>query len=158
MTCNTAQGLITAFINDEMVIDELEEFVDHMQSCKDCRDELEVYYALLTAMKQLDEDKNLSNDFSRDLEDKLERSQERIIHLRYNYYRKIGVMIMIIFLFTVMFSLYHYFIPRDVINTVTESRFRLRKYYMEERFDRPKEELNRYLLEQEGSTAIDITE
>ena len=155
MTCRTAQGLITSFINDELDIDELEEFVDHMQSCTDCREELEVYYALLTAMKQLDEDKHLSNDFNKELEDKLDRSQEKIIHLRYNYYRKKGVLVMVILLMTVMFSLYHYFIPRQIENPVKESQFRLRTSFMEDRFDKVTEDLNRYFEEQETNTAID---
>jgi len=66
-----AQSLITRFINDELEIVELEEFIKHIESCSECREELEVYYALLTAMKQLDEDKNLSQDFSQELQEKI---------------------------------------------------------------------------------------
>ena len=40
-----AQSLITGFINDELDIGELERFILHIQSCKECREELEVYYA-----------------------------------------------------------------------------------------------------------------
>ncbi|NLL00059.1 MAG: zf-HC2 domain-containing protein [Clostridiales bacterium] len=147
MTCMKAQGLITAFINDELNIGELEEFVSHMQACEECREELEVYYALLTAMKQLDEDRNLSDDFNQELKEKLDRAQERIIHLRYNYYRKKGVMLLIIISMTVLFSLYHYFTPKDIGNPVKESRFKLRFSFMEDRFEGPTEELNRYLEE-----------
>lgn len=145
MTCMEAQGLITAFINDELSIGELEEFIWHIQSCDDCMEELEVYYALLTAMKQLDEDRNLSDDFNQELKEKIDRAQDRIIHLRYNYYRKKGVLLMMILSLTVFFSLYHYFIPQELGNPVMESRFRLRISFMENRFDEPTEELNRYL-------------
>lgn len=158
MTCRKAQGLITTFINDELKIDELEEFIQHIQSCAECREELDVYYALLTAMKQLDEDKHLSDDFSQDLKEKLERSQERIIHLRYNYYRKKGVLMVIIFLSTIFFGLYHYFMPIEQENTITESQFRLRTTFMEERFDRPTEELNRYLEQLQGNIALEVIE
>lgn len=105
MTCTEAQSIITAFINDELNISELEEFILHMESCPECREELEVYYALLTAMKQLDEDKNLSDDYSQELKEKIEHTQERIIHLRYNYYRKKGVLFLII-LFMAVFLVY----------------------------------------------------
>lgn len=149
MTCMKAQSLITAFINDELEIDELEEFISHIQSCRDCMEELEVYYALLTAMKQLDEDKNLSNDFNQELRDKIERSQERIIHLKYNYFRKKGVLFVIIILVTAFFSLYHYFIPGEPENPVKESSFRLRTSFMEERFDKTTEELDKYFEELE---------
>ena len=98
MTCMKAQSLITGFINDELDIGELERFILHIQSCKECREELEVYYALLTAMKQLDEDKDLSDDYSEELNEKINRAQERIIHLRYNYYRKKSALIIIILL------------------------------------------------------------
>ena len=64
MTCTETQSLIKAFINDELNINEQEEFIQHIESCPNCREELEVYYAILTAMKQLDEDKNLSGDYS----------------------------------------------------------------------------------------------
>ncbi len=151
MTCIKAQSLITVYINDELEIDELEEFTGHIQSCEECKEELEVYYALLTAMRQLDEDKNLSNDFNQELKEKLERSQERIIHLRFNYYRKKGVLLLIIIIFAAFFSLYHYLIPKEQENPVEESSFRLRTSFMEERFDAPREELNRYFEEQRGN-------
>ncbi|HHT89313.1 MAG TPA: zf-HC2 domain-containing protein [Clostridiales bacterium] len=150
MTCTEAQSIITAFINDELNISELEEFILHMESCPECREELEVYYALLTAMKQLDEDKNLSDDYSQELKEKIEHTQERIIHLRYNYYRKKGVLFLIILFMAVFFSLYHYLMPEEEVNNVTESRFRLRTSFMEDRFDKPAKELNDYLEKQGG--------
>lgn len=150
MTCMKAQSLITGFINDELEIGELEEFINHVETCKDCREELEVYYALLTAMKQLDEDKNLSTDFSQELKEKIEHTQERIIHLRYNYYRKKGVLVTIIIILAIFFSIHHYFTPKEIENTVVDSRFRLRFSFMDERFDDYKEALERYLTENES--------
>lgn len=78
MTCMEAQSNITAFINDQLDMATLEEFLDHINHCSDCKEELEVYYALLTAMRLLDEDKELSNDFSEDLEVKLRVSADKI--------------------------------------------------------------------------------
>lgn len=158
MTCMKAQSLITSFINDELNIDELEEFLEHVQSCDECMEELEVYYTLLTAMKQLDEDRLLADDFSQELKVKIDRSEEKIIHLRYNYYRKKGVLILTIFLITVVFSLYHYIMPKVEENPVTNSRFRLRVVFMKEQFDGPREELDRYLEEEQSNRAIDVVE
>ncbi|CUH93179.1 anti-sigma factor family protein [Herbinix luporum] len=152
MTCMKAQSLITGFINDELDIGELERFILHIQSCKECREELEVYYALLTAMKQLDEDKDLSDDYSEELNEKINRAQERIIHLRYNYYRKKSALIIIILLITVVFSMYYYLGVSEEENPVKESKFRLRITFMEERFDKPKDEIELYLKEQEDNT------
>ena len=156
MTCNKAQSLITPFINDELKLKELEEFISHIRSCKECREELEVYYALLTAMKQLDEDKNLSNDYSLELSEKLDREQEKIVHTKFIYYRKKGFMVMIIILLTTFFSLEHYFLHKEKVNTVTDSNFLLRTSFREKYYEGMKQELNRRLEELEQDPADEI--
>ena len=88
MTCLDAQSNITAFINDQLDMATLEEFVEHVNHCNDCREELEVYYTLLTAMKLLDEDKELSNQFSQELNWKLKSSVERIRKMKNARIRK----------------------------------------------------------------------
>lgn len=150
MTCTKAQSLITAFINDELDISELEEFVEHIRSCDECSEELEVYYALLTAMKQLDEEKNLSVDFRQELNEKLDRAEERIIHLRFNFYRKKGILIFIIVLLVAFFSIQHYLNVKNIESPVVESTFRLRMSFMDDRFDESKDVLDRYLEEEQG--------
>lgn len=141
MTCNKAQSLITPFINDELELKELEEFISHIRSCRECREELEVYYALLTAMKQLDEDKNLSDDFNLELYEKLDREQEKILHAKFVYYRKKGIMVMIILLLTTFFSLQHYFVWGERVNTVTDSDFHLRTSFREKYYEGMKQEI-----------------
>ena len=77
MTCIKAQSMIVSFVDNKLSIEELEEFLDHVNSCKTCREELEVYYTLLTAMKQLNEDRNLSDNFSLELKEKLGKSTRK---------------------------------------------------------------------------------
>lgn len=88
MTCLEAQRLITAFINDQLTIEQLEAFLSHVNSCPDCMEELEVYYALLTAMKQLDEEKDLSNDYHIELLDRIKHLEDRIVHAKFVKIRK----------------------------------------------------------------------
>ncbi|NLK75024.1 MAG: hypothetical protein GX288_07025 [Clostridiales bacterium] len=145
MTCLRAQSLITPFIDDKLNIKELEEFIDHINACDVCREELEVYFALLTAMKQLDEDKNLSDNFSRELALKLERLQEKIIHVKYAYYRKISVLIFLITIVSFLFSFGYSNINREKENTVIRSTFRLRQSYRSDRFDYLELQLQEYL-------------
>ncbi len=147
MTCSKAQSLITPFINDQLDSKVMEEFIGHVHTCKECREELEVYYALLTAMKQLDEDKNLSDDFSLELSEKLEREQEKLVHLKLTYYRKKGILILVIFFLAAFFSLQHYFLEKERVNPVTESDFRLRISFQEKRFEDIKKELDQRLKE-----------
>jgi hypothetical protein len=129
------QSMITPFINDKLNLKETEEFIDHVQSCPDCREELEVYYALLTAMKQLDEDRNLSDDYSLELSAKLEREQEKIIHAKFTYYRKKGILLLIILLIAFCFSIRYTSLRNQEKNIVTESNFKLRIEFNQARFN-----------------------
>lgn len=78
MTCLEAQTKIMAFIDNKLSDEELYDFVKHVKNCKNCSEELEIYYTLLVGMKQLDNNENLSTDFSRDLEKKLDDSMHRL--------------------------------------------------------------------------------
>lgn len=137
MTCAKVQSLITPFINDELNLDELDEFIEHVRSCPECREELEVYYALLTAMKQLDEDRNLSEDYSMELSAKLDREQERIIHIKFTRYRKRGILIFIILLLAFIINFRQSVIIREEEppNSITESKFRLRTEFNRKRYE-----------------------
>ena len=86
MDCLNAQRLITPFIKDELSMTELEGFLAHVKECLECREELEVYYALLTAIKLLDEDKEMSNNFTEDLNLKIRNCEE---HIRRNKLNKV---------------------------------------------------------------------
>lgn len=78
MTCLEAQTKIMAFIDNKLSDEELYDFVKHVKNCKNCSEELEIYYTLLVGMKQLDNNENLSADFKRDLEKKLDDSMHRL--------------------------------------------------------------------------------
>ncbi len=104
MNCQKAQSMITPFVDNKLSIRDLELFLDHVNSCPNCREELEVYYALLTAMKQLDEDKNLSSNYSMELAEKLAKLHEKIIHAKYVYYRKKVVLFITMIFLAVLIS------------------------------------------------------
>ena len=44
MNCRTAEGMVNGYINHELSLKELEEFLDHIQTCSSCYDELETYF------------------------------------------------------------------------------------------------------------------
>ncbi|MDF2608859.1 MAG: hypothetical protein K0R92_333 [Lachnospiraceae bacterium] len=117
MTCIDTQRLITPFIQGELDIDQLEEFVNHVKSCPNCMEELEVYYVLISGMKQLDEDKELSNDFHQDLLNMIRRSDDRIFHNKFLHIRKRIVLIVVITLTAIASSFrLTEFVVEDVIN------------------------------------------
>lgn len=79
MTCFEAQCLITPFINEELALLQLEDFIEHINHCADCKEDLEVYFTLLNGMKQLDENKNRTNNFQVDLEGFIHKQEEKIL-------------------------------------------------------------------------------
>ena len=65
MNCLEAQSKIMAFIENKLPDDELREFIKHVRSCKNCYEELDIYYTLIVGMKQLDESDNICKENSK---------------------------------------------------------------------------------------------
>lgn len=67
MECREAQSLIVPFIKNELPMEQVEQFLKHIANCKDCKEELEIYYILMFGLQQLDEenatDLNLHGQF-----------------------------------------------------------------------------------------------
>lgn len=72
MDCKKVMELMTQFINEQLDAGDVQAFLDHIDSCPECREELEVTYSLMTAMKQLDEDTDLSDNYIEELNQKIE--------------------------------------------------------------------------------------
>lgn len=54
MTCREAERLVTPYIHDELNGDELEAFLKHLEHCRNCQEELEIYFMVDVGLKQLD--------------------------------------------------------------------------------------------------------
>ena len=122
MTCMEAQALITPFINDNLDVATLEQFVDHVDSCKECKEELEVYYALLTAMKQLDEDEEVSADYAKELENKLEDAREFILRTKIIHIRK-RILFFVVVIFVGLFTSVSVNVVEEVLTISKETEF-----------------------------------
>ncbi len=70
MNCVTAQQLIRAYLDGYLSDRELEDFLNHVQTCPDCFDELEVYYSIYRTLNDVDEkgDYNFKKKLHRKLE------------------------------------------------------------------------------------------
>lgn len=55
MNCRSAEGMVNRYINHDLPVEELEEFLAHIEKCSSCYDELETYFIVHEAMQQLDE-------------------------------------------------------------------------------------------------------
>lgn len=54
LTCREAEKMVMPYIEHKLDEDELEAFLNHIQHCESCKDELEIYYTVSLGLKQLD--------------------------------------------------------------------------------------------------------
>ena len=52
MDCKEVQKLFIPFIDDRLDLKELEGFLQHIEGCKECKEEYEVYYTLIMGFKR----------------------------------------------------------------------------------------------------------
>ena len=77
MTCKEAERLVMPYINDELTDEELSKFLEHMESCPDCREELEIYFTVDVGIRQLDSETGNYN-IKGALEATIEQSRQRL--------------------------------------------------------------------------------
>lgn len=77
MTCEEAERLVMPYIRDELTDEELELFLDHVESCDNCKEELEIYFMVDVGLQQLDHDCG-TYDITGELERKIEDSYNRV--------------------------------------------------------------------------------
>ena len=77
MNRQTAESMVNRYIEHDLSVDELENFLEHVENCPSCYDELETYFIVHAAMQQLDEQ---SRDSTLDLRELLEEDIRRSKH------------------------------------------------------------------------------
>ena len=79
MDCRTAEGMVNKYIGHALSVNELEEFLEHIENCSSCYDELATYFIVHKAMDQLDEKQEESVlDFKGLLEEDIRKSRRYI--------------------------------------------------------------------------------
>lgn len=104
MNCLEAQGLIMKYVNNELSAIDLESFLEHIEHCPDCKEELEIYYILTTGMQQLDNDYVDTYNFHDAFEKQLEKSKKTIELNSTGYLFKIIMLDIIILLVALLLS------------------------------------------------------
>ena len=70
---------VSSYIKHDLPLNELEEFLDHVQNCSSCYDELETYFIVHEVTQQLDDDSSDSVlDFKKLLEQDIRKSRRYI--------------------------------------------------------------------------------
>lgn len=81
MECKEIQKLFIPFIDDQLSVSDLAAFLDHMDTCKECREEYDIYYTVIMGMRYLDERQNIS-EFKLDSEQKLHSAADYLLKYR----------------------------------------------------------------------------
>lgn len=94
MDCRTCESMVTRYINHSLTVEELEAFLDHVESCPSCYEELETNFVVHEALQQLDETDDGNLDFRSLLEQDIHKSRR---YLRKNrlFHLMVGVLCMI---------------------------------------------------------------
>ena len=96
MDCRTAESMVNRYIDHTLKVDELEEFLDHVESCPSCYDELETYFIVHEVTQQLDDQaENTVLDFKTLLAQDIRKSK-RYIHKRRGMQFAAGMLILML--------------------------------------------------------------
>lgn len=124
MSCMDCQKMIMPFINGELDNGQLSQFLCHLKTCPECMEELEVYYTLLTSMKQLDENQELSDNYHNDLLELIEKSEEKINSKNKIYMGKKVILLMIAGIIALASThQIREYVLEDILQKSTESNF-----------------------------------
>ena len=78
MDCKMAQSLVIPYINDQLDDETLEGFLNHIKGCKECYEELEIYFTIQYALQKLDEDGKVSFNIQTMLNENLKASRKLV--------------------------------------------------------------------------------
>lgn len=81
MTCKEAESLVMPYIRKELPDDKMEEFLEHIETCENCKEELEIYYTVDVGIRQLDTDTGTYN-IKGAMEEDIISSKQRLYTLR----------------------------------------------------------------------------
>ncbi|MCI8830432.1 MAG: zf-HC2 domain-containing protein [Lachnospiraceae bacterium] len=81
MNCQEAERLVTPYIHGELGEDQLEEFLEHIEGCENCQEELEIYFTVDLGIRQLDSDADNYN-IKGEMEELLDQSRQHVRRTR----------------------------------------------------------------------------
>ena len=77
MDCKDVMKMIPDFLNEDLKGRELKSFVEHMEKCKDCKEELSIQFLVQEGMARLEDGDifDVQNEFDRVMEDARRKMQ-----------------------------------------------------------------------------------
>lgn len=77
ISCRKAESMITPYITRTLDSDDLEDFLEHVEKCSSCYNELETSFIINEGLRQLDKE---DNNFAIDFQDLLKQDILRAHH------------------------------------------------------------------------------
>ena len=131
MDCREMQSLIVPFIESQLTLEKARAFLKHIEVCKDCKEELEVYYILLVGLKQLEEEPEESLDLHGQFEEHLRNTKIQVERKSWGILPKIILLLSLIGVMLVAFTLeqQHYVMREEIDNKMEFINSRIPSYY-----------------------------
>lgn len=79
MKCVEAKGMINRFVEKKLSYQELEQFMQHVEQCDDCMDELDIYYTMHKAFDLLDTGTHQNYNFKEMLNEELHMARRAVL-------------------------------------------------------------------------------
>ncbi|MCD7735683.1 MAG: zf-HC2 domain-containing protein [Lachnospiraceae bacterium] len=79
MKCNEARHMVVPFVKKELSERDMEAFLDHVESCEDCMDELDIYFVVYNALNAMDSGTHHEYDFKKMLAEEIRMSRRAIL-------------------------------------------------------------------------------
>ncbi len=76
MNCKETEKMISLFLQDELEGKNLEQFVEHIEQCPECKEELSIQFLVSEGMERLEEGNNFN--LQNALADRLENAKSHI--------------------------------------------------------------------------------
>ena len=110
MNCRDCQNLTSVYLSNELPLSAFPEYRAHIESCDKCKEDLYINYAINTALRQLNNDEDLSSDFAKEVENRLKSTSNLILRKkRRRIFSRICIVLELIG-FTFLFC---YFTPEE---------------------------------------------
>lgn len=99
LSCTQVQHSIKEYLYNEMPLKEAAAFVNHVRNCKECRNELEEYYAFSAALVQLDDTANdmEKGNFFLNVEKLLEKTEGLVLKEKKDHRKRRWMYALVVF-------------------------------------------------------------
>ena len=88
MDCSEFQKNIQPFIYGQLTMLKKEEMVEHLLSCKECNDELEIYYTIINCLKEIEGKIETSDNYHGEYTEFIEKTKNDIRKYKNNMLKR----------------------------------------------------------------------